>query len=60
MHQVANVCYTTIVQKAWQRSQPVAVHGWIYGLKNGLLQDLEFTVEQPEQIPELYRMSLIR
>lgn len=60
LHQVANVCYTTIVQKAWQRNQPLAVHGWIYGLKDGLLKDLEFTVEQPEQIPQLYRMSLIR
>jgi carbonic anhydrase len=57
---VANVCYTTIVQRAWQRSQPLAVHGWIYALKDGLLRDLEFTVEHPEQIPALYRMSLIR
>jgi carbonic anhydrase len=60
LHQVANVCYTTIAQKAWQRNQSLAVHGWIYGLKDGVLKDLEFTVEHPEQIPELYRMSLIR
>jgi carbonic anhydrase len=60
LHQVANVCYTTIVQKAWQRGQRLAVHGWIYGLRDGYLKDLEFTVEQPEQIPSVYRMSLIR
>jgi carbonic anhydrase len=60
MHQVANVCYTTIVQRAWQRNQPLAVHGWIYGLKDGVLKDLEFTVERSDQMPSLYRMSLIR
>ena len=60
LHQVANVCYTTIVQRAWQRNQSLAVHGWIYGLKDGLLHDLQFTVERPDQIPGLYRMSLIR
>ena len=58
-HQVANVCYTTIVQGAWQRGQPVAVHGWIYGLKDGRLRDLGFCVEAPEQVPDLYRMELI-
>jgi carbonic anhydrase len=59
MHQVANVCYTTIVQGAWQRGQPLSVHGWIYGLKDGRLKDLGFTVEHAEQIPNLYRMKMI-
>src|SRR5215470_105106 len=40
IEQVANVCRTTIVQSAWQRGQDVVVHGWIYGLENGLLRDL--------------------
>jgi len=42
--QVANVCRTTIVLDAWRRAQPLAVHGWIYGLKDGLLRDLGLTV----------------
>ena len=42
--QVANVCRTTIVIDAWRRAQPLAVHGWIYGLKDGLLRDLGLTV----------------
>ena len=58
-HQVANVCYTTIVQGAWQRGQPLAVHGWIYDLKDGLLRDLGLCVEAPAQVPDLYRMDLI-
>ena len=38
--QVRNVCQTTIVQDAWRRHQPLAVHGWIYSLQDGLLRDL--------------------
>jgi carbonic anhydrase len=42
--QVVNVCQTTIVQDAWDRGQQVSVHGWVYGLQDGLLNDLEITV----------------
>ena len=56
--QVANVCYTTIVQGAWQRGQPLAIHGWIYGLHDGRLRDLGLYREAPEQITQLYRMNL--
>ncbi len=54
--QVANVCHTTIVQDAWRRGQPLAVHGWIYALADGLLRDLDLVVESTEQIPQAYRM----
>ena len=41
--QVDHVCQTTIVQDAWRRKQPIAVHGWIYDLRDGLLRDLHCT-----------------
>ncbi|RMH68436.1 MAG: carbonate dehydratase [Gemmatimonadetes bacterium] len=44
IEQVMNVCHTTIVQDAWQRGQSLTVHGWIYGLHNGLLQDLNVCI----------------
>ena len=44
--QVKNVCQTTIVQAAWKRGQQLAVHGWIYSLKDGLLRDLNVTQTQ--------------
>ena len=44
IEQVVNVCQTTIVQDAWERGQELAVHGWVYGLHNGLLEDLRMTV----------------
>lgn len=42
--QVLNVCQTTIVRDAWDRGQPMSIHGWIYGLHDGLLRDLDCTV----------------
>ncbi len=55
--QVANVCYTGVVQDAWQRGQPLAVHGWIYGLKDGVIEDLAVTIEGVGQIPAIYRIG---
>src|SRR5690349_1267645 len=43
---VANVCRTTIVTDAWRRGQPLAVHGWIYGLQDGRLRDLGLSVSR--------------
>ena len=43
IEQVANVCQTTIVEDAWGRGQELAVHGWIYGLADGLVRDLAVT-----------------
>ena len=47
IEQVANVRETTIARDAWERGQELAVHGWIYGLHDGLLRDLEITVTNP-------------
>jgi carbonic anhydrase len=48
--QVMNVCQTTIVQDAWERGQELSVHGWVYGLKDGLLNDLHMTVSSAEEL----------
>jgi carbonic anhydrase len=55
--QVANVCHTTIVQNAWHRGQFLNVHGWIYKLTDGLLQDLNVCATAPGQIPLIYRVD---
>lgn len=52
--QVRNVCHTTIVQNAWLRGQPLAVHGWIYGLKDGLVNDLGVTVDSAQQLDDTF------
>src|ERR1044071_2767389 len=43
IEQVANVSQTTVVRDAWSRNQRLIVHGWIYGLSDGLLRDLNVT-----------------
>ena len=50
IEQVANVCQTTIVQDAWARGQNLTVHGWIYGLKDGLLHDLRINVSNTAEL----------
>jgi len=45
VEQVRNVARTTIVQSAWQRGQELVVHGWIYGLEDGLVRDLEVSTD---------------
>lgn len=50
IEQVANVCQTTIVRDAWARGQALTVHGWIYGLQDGLLCDLGINVSDPASL----------
>jgi carbonic anhydrase len=58
LEQAASVCKTTVVQDAWSRGQPVAVHGWVYGLHNGLLQDLGINVESVADTARVYDEAL--
>jgi carbonic anhydrase len=51
VEQVAHVCQTTIARDAWARGQPLTVHGWVYGLKDGLLRDLGTSVTTPAPAP---------
>ena len=52
IEQVGNVSSTNIVQDAWERGQNVSVHGWIYGIDNGLLSDLDVTVDNEQFKPK--------
>ncbi len=58
--QVVNVARTTIVQSAWQRGQELVVHGWIYGLENGLLRDLGISIDNAEELGAAYRSAIGR
>ena len=49
IEQVRNVGRTTIVQSAWQRGQELVVHGWIYGLQDGLLRDLGVSIDNADE-----------
>jgi carbonic anhydrase len=60
LEQARNVCRTTVVSDAWQRTQTVVVHGWVYGLDNGLLEDLCITVAAAQEVEPAYETALAR
>lgn len=60
IEQVVNVSVSTVMVDAWARGQKVAVHGWTFGVHDGLLQDLKMTVSSPDQLDTLYRKAMER
>jgi carbonic anhydrase len=58
IEQVANTCQTTIVRDAWERGQELTVHGWVYGLKDGLIRDLNTSASSPTEAPAAYHSAL--
>jgi carbonic anhydrase len=57
IEQVNNICHTTIVQEAWRQGQEISVHGWIYGVNDGLIKDLGVCISKLNEIDEIYRMA---
>jgi carbonic anhydrase len=55
MEQVYNLGHSTIMQSAWKRGQKVTIHGWAYGIHDGLLRDLEVTAVNRETLEQRYR-----
>jgi carbonic anhydrase len=58
IEQVGNVCQTTIARDAWERGQKLAVHGWIYGLGDGVLHDLKISVSALAEALPAYEGAL--
>ncbi|HEV7404059.1 MAG TPA: carbonate dehydratase [Chthoniobacteraceae bacterium] len=58
IEQVSNICHTTIARDAWERGQELSVHGWIYGIEDGLLRDLGTTVSDIKEATPVYREAL--
>ena len=60
LEQARNVCHTTIVRDAWSRGQSLVVHGWVYGLHNGLLKDMAMTASSADEIAPAFEHALER
>ena len=58
VEQVINVCQTTILQDAWERKHNISVHGWIYGINDGLLKDLNMCISDSLEINQTYKLAL--
>jgi carbonic anhydrase len=60
IEQVGNVALSTVLQDAWARGQKVSVHGWVYGLRDGLLKNLDCTMDRPETVVTVFGAALKR
>ena len=60
IEQVGNVALSTVLQDAWARGQQVAVHGLVYGLRDGRLKDLDVTMDAPEKVVPMFTAALKR
>ena len=60
IEQVLNVAQSTVMQDAWARGQKVAVHGWCYGLKDGLAKDLGVTMSHASEVVNVFRTAIKR
>ena len=60
IEQVVNVCVSTVMVDAWAKGQKVSIHGWAFGVHDGLLQDLKMTISDPADMGALYRAAVDR
>ncbi len=58
--QVTNVCHTTIVQNAWYQGRQLSVHGWIYDMNSGLIEDLGVSISNAQPGIGIYLFELIK
>lgn len=58
IEQVVNVCHTTVLREAWDRGQTLTVHGWVYGLSNGIVHDLNMSISAHGQASTAYQNAL--
>jgi carbonic anhydrase len=58
IEQVMNVAHTTVVQDAWARGQPLTLHGWVYGLNDGLLQDLHMVIRGEDVLTDTHARAV--
>jgi carbonic anhydrase len=58
IEQVINVAQSTVLLDAWSRGQQVTLHGWVYGVHDGLLKDLQMTVGSQDSLDVLYQTAI--
>lgn len=60
IEQVGNVALSNVMQDAWSRGQKINVHGWVYGLNDGLVKDLNVTMSHSDEVVNVFRAAFKR
>lgn len=60
IEQVVNACQSTVVQDAWARGQALSLHGWIYGLHDGVVRQLGLDVDSPRELAQQYSAAIAK
>lgn len=60
IEQVGNVATSNVMQDAWERGQKITVHGWVYGLSDGLVKDLGVSMQQSGEVVDVFRRAIKR
>ena len=60
IEQVGNVAMSNVMQDAWSRGQKISVHGWVYGLSDGLVKDLHVTMSHADEVVDVFRAAFKR
>jgi carbonic anhydrase len=60
IEQVGNVALSNVIQDAWARGQQVSVHGWVYGLGDGLVKDLNVTMSRADEVVSVFSHAIKR
>jgi carbonic anhydrase len=56
--QVYDLAKTSIVQAAWSNGQELMIHGWVYGVHNGIIKDLQLTMSDNQKLTEVYQLDI--
>jgi len=58
MEQVLDLAKTSIVQSAWEKNQELEIHGWVYDIHDGIIDDLKVSISNNNQLSEVYKLDI--
>ena len=58
MEQVLDLAKTSIVQSAWEKNQPLEIHGWVYDIHDGIIDDLKVSISNNSDLSEVYQLDI--
>lgn len=57
IEQVYDLCKTSIIQNSWSKNNSPYIHGWVYDINNGIIQDLKCSVNENNDLAKVYQFE---